>query len=128
LSIESYNRWKVFMESPVAAFPVRTVGEDEFRFVGTVSAAGLNLIFGGSNTPVDIEILEVTIQPQSQVNATITIGGVAITGTWTLVALQPWSSPGFVLERGKQLLVLLSAAVSTTFEVRWRLYYGRQVE
>jgi hypothetical protein len=116
------------MESPVAAFPVRTVGEDEFRFVGTVSAAGLNLIFGGSNTPVDIEILEVTIQPQSQVNATITIGGVPITGTWTLVALQPWSSPGFVLERGKQLLVLLSAAVSTTFEVRWRLYYGRQVE
>lgn len=121
------RQWKTFLESPVAAHPVRSVGEDEFRWVGSVSAANLNLIFGNSNTPVDIEILEITIQPVSQVNATITIGGVPITGTWTLQALQPWSSPGFILERGKQILLLLSAAVSVSFEVRWRLYYGRQI-
>jgi len=115
------------MDSPVAAHPVRTVGEDEFRFVGSVSASGLNLIFGNSQTPVDIEILEITIQPASQVNATITIGGVPITGTWTLQALQPWSSPGFILERGKQVVLLLNSAVAVSFEVRWRLYYGRQI-
>lgn len=120
-------RWKTFLDSPVAAHPVRTVGEDEFRFVGSVSAAGLNLIFGNSNTPIDLEILEVTIQPAAQVNATITIGGVPITGTWTLSALQVWSSPGFILERGKQIVLLLSASVAVAFEVRWRLYYGRQV-
>lgn len=115
------------MDSPVAAHPVRTVGEDEYRFVGSVSAGGLNLIFGNSITPVDIEILEVTIQPASQVTAQITIGGVPITGQWTLQALQPWSSPGFILERGKQVVLNLGSAVATAFEVRWRLYYGRQV-
>lgn len=121
------KQWKTFLESPVAAHAVRIVGEDEFRTVGSTSASGLNLVFGSTQYLVDIEVLEVTIQPVSQVSAAITIGGVPITGTWTLAALQPWSSPGFILERGKQILINLGAAVSVNFEVRWRLYYGRQV-
>lgn len=120
--------WETFLQSPVAAHPIRMVGEDEFRFVGSVSAVNLNLIFGQSNTPVDIEILEITLQPASQVDATITIGGTPITGTWTLQALQFWSSPGFILERGKQIVLLLSAAVVVKFEVRWRLYFGRKIK
>jgi|SRR5215831_17820603 len=126
-TIQDYLELKTFLESPVAAFPVRTVGEDEYRFVGSCSASGLNLIFGQSIAPVDLEILEVTIQPSAAVVAQLTIGGVPITGGWTLAASQPWSSPGFVLERGKQILLNLSTAVLTAFEVRWRLYYGRQV-
>jgi hypothetical protein len=127
VNVITLKQWKTFLDSPVAAHPVRTVGEDEFRFVGSVSASGLNLMFGNTNTPVDLEILEITIQPQAQVNATITIGGVPVSGTWTLSALQVWSSPGFILERGKQIVLFLSAAVAVNFEVRWRLYYGRQV-
>lgn len=124
----SAGKWRTILESPVAAFPVRSVGEDEFRVPGSVSASGLNLIFGSQSlTPVDVEILEITVQPQAQVNISITIGGTPITATWTLQALQPWSSPGFILERGKQILLNLSAAVLVNFEVRYRLYYGRQV-
>lgn len=123
----SSKKWKTFLESPVAADPVRTVGEDEFRWVGGVSGLGLNLIFGNSNTPVDLEILEITVQPVAQVAIAVTIGGVPITGTWTIQALQPWSSPGFILERGKQILLSLSAAVLVNYEVRYRLYYGRSL-
>lgn len=121
------KKWKTFLDSPVAAHPVRTVGEDEFRAVGSVSALGLNLVFGSSITPVDIEILEVTVQPLVGTTISITIGGVPITATWTLQAFQFWSSPGFILERGKQILLNLGSAVTVNFEVRWRLYYGRQV-
>jgi hypothetical protein len=116
------------LDSPTLARAVRMVGEDEYRETGTFAAAGDNLVWAGRREKIDLEILELTFQNRSSsvINAQVFLSGAAISGGWDLTPAQIWAHPGFILMAGQQIFLRLSVAGLFSFEVRWRLYYGRK--
>jgi hypothetical protein len=128
---DSWQPGESLLDSPVMALPARIVGEDEYRDWGTIpstAAAGDNLIFAGRREKVDLEILEVVLQNQSAstITAQLHVSGYMIGAAWLVGAGTFWSEAGFILMNGQQLFLRTSTTGQWSFEVRWRLYYGRK--
>jgi hypothetical protein len=106
---------------PQTTYPEK---DNEIRAVGTVAAAGDNVVLPRQNN-YDVHLLEFSGQTSAPVVLQLKAGSQAISTQWALSAGEKWSAPGIIVSRSFDLILNLSTPVQFNYEVRWRPAYGR---
>jgi len=104
--------------------PVKTeeIDQDEFRVPGIGTAVGPGMVtILAAQLSNDIEVLEMNFCALGATNLQIFRDGVSpISANYPLAQNEKWSAPGLTVLRQQAISIFISAAVSVTFEVRWK--------